>query len=174
MVTIPIRICRRYPKASTITILTLLLVTIVKGPYQLCKIRAPNYYITNQRTNTNNLIQNNNKTPLDFAIIGFPRCATTTFMHYLNTEHIWTPREEKCRTRRNNDNNDGGDLSQYLATHAPRGTSTKRGIKCSRAALSVTTLLWYRDYFSETRLMIGVRHPVTWFESYYNFVAARR
>lgn len=44
-----------------------------------------------------------------------------------------------------------------------------RGIKCPQDISSDVAMHNYAKYFPNTKLIIGVRHPVLWFESLYNF-----
>ena len=44
-----------------------------------------------------------------------------------------------------------------------------RGIKCPRGLDTLSMLRYYVQNFPTTKLLVGIRHPVTWFESFYNF-----
>ena len=44
-----------------------------------------------------------------------------------------------------------------------------RGIKCPRGLDTLSMLRYYTTNFPTTKLLVGIRHPVTWFESFYNF-----
>lgn len=50
-------------------------------------------------------------------------------------------------------------------------SSLHRGIKCPQDIWSSATSIQegYKKYFYKTKLIIGLRHPVLWFESLYNF-----
>lgn len=47
----------------------------------------------------------------------------------------------------------------------------QRGLKCPQDIWSSSTSIQegYKKYFHKTKLIIGLRHPVLWFESMYNF-----
>ena len=51
----------------------------------------------------------------------------------------------------------------------PHGSQYKRGYKAPNEISSLNSLQSLRRYFPETKLIVGVRHPVKWFESWYNF-----
>jgi hypothetical protein len=49
------------------------------------------------------------------------------------------------------------------------GYQYRRGYKAPRDITSVNALRAFGRYFPHTKLIIGVRHPVLWFQSFYNF-----
>lgn len=101
---------------------------------------------------------------LDFAILGHAKCATTFISQWLSSHpsiQIWD--YEVC------DLYDGrpDKLSRKLYEELPRG-DYQRGFKCP-GHFARRSLRYFRRYFSKAHLIVGVRHPVRWFESYYNF-----
>eukprot|EP00816_Leptocylindrus_hargravesii_P002039 CAMPEP_0196816242 /NCGR_PEP_ID=MMETSP1362-20130617/54270_1 /TAXON_ID=163516 /ORGANISM="Leptocylindrus danicus, Strain CCMP1856" /LENGTH=419 /DNA_ID=CAMNT_0042193493 /DNA_START=64 /DNA_END=1320 /DNA_ORIENTATION=- len=103
---------------------------------------------------------------LDFAVVGFPKCGTSTMMHYLNTAESWVPDVEMCQL---NTHKNKLKLIQKLKEHGESNPNQKRGIKCPASAESALSHKHYRKYFPKTNFITGVRHPVEWFESFYNF-----
>lgn len=102
---------------------------------------------------------------LNLAIIGFPKTGTSTLMHYLHMSsqvHVFD--EERCEMGYNQH----VKLIESLYNDIPPG-DVIRGIKCPRDLEIPFALKNYETYFHETDFMVGVRHPVEWFESFYNF-----
>ena len=101
---------------------------------------------------------------LNFAIAAFPKCGTSTLMHYFsqNTE-IHMHKDERCDLGYNHQVR----LIQDLYGDFPPGDFV-RGIKCPRDVENRLALLNYQRYFPKTDFIIGIRHPVKWFESFYN------
>lgn len=107
---------------------------------------------------------------LDFAIIAHPKTATTFLGDYLNrSEGIYIHSEEHCFMK-------SQKVTEFVTTHLPlykqwrkEGKDVKIGIKCPG--------VFYRDidmdnldrYFPNTKLIVGLRHPISWFESFYNY-----
>ena len=103
---------------------------------------------------------------LDFAIVASPKTGTTEQMHYLaNHPEIQMYKHEL-----------------HILTHhtpamlvktlydLPPGRQYKRGYKSPHEFERKFFTRYYRQYWPNTKLIIGVRHPVKWFESHYNFV----
>ncbi|CAB9528585.1 expressed unknown protein [Seminavis robusta] len=102
---------------------------------------------------------------LNVAIIGFPKTGTTTLMKYLHKSrqvHIFD--EERCEMTYNHH----ARLTESLYRDIPPGR-TIRGIKCPRDVESKWARQNYQTFFPKTDFMVGLRHPVLWFESFYNF-----
>ena len=108
---------------------------------------------------------------LDFAIIAFPKSGTTFMKEYLNlSDETWLHEKEFCIK---NDN----DLQRFINTYhrmhtelkqTTSGKGVKFGLKCP-GVLYRNDIQIYRKYFRNTKLIIGLRHPVSWFESFYNY-----
>ena len=105
---------------------------------------------------------------LDFAILGHAKCATSFIMKYLNAHDqvkIWD--YEVCDLYFHRP----ASLVRKLYTDFPSDGQHLhwRGFKCPSHFSSRKALLYFRRYFRSTKLIIGLRHPVWWLESYYNF-----
>ena len=107
---------------------------------------------------------------IDFAIYGFPKTGTTTLLNALERHtEVFMPPSEFCQLHQ-----EGGDKSwaNYLLKHSPESIQTtkqKCGIKCPafvRLPSATENLLQVSD---NVRLIIGLRHPVNWFQSFYNY-----
>jgi hypothetical protein len=65
-------------------------------------------------------------------------------------------------------------LTRYLYQALPHDTSKDRmprGLKCPQDLSSDFSLPNYERYFGQTKLIIGIRSPLSFFESFYNFRA---
>ena len=101
---------------------------------------------------------------LSFSIVAFPKCGTSSLMAYLRnqTESIYMFDDERCELGWKQEVN----LVWHL--HANYRPGIQMGIKCPRDLEVDIAMENYRRYFPNTKFIIGVRHPVLWFESFYN------
>jgi len=112
---------------------------------------------------------------LDFAIIGFGKTGTTSILRHLS-EMTDSLSKEHCDLVVNKS---GNLLKDLYEDHARRFKQAKRdgeepedrlrGLKCPQDISSDYSIFNYAKYFPSTKLIIGIRHPVLWFESLYNF-----
>ena len=101
---------------------------------------------------------------LNFAIIAFPKCGTSTLMHYFDQNpEVQTFVDERCELG----GNQQARLIEDLYDKIPAGDYV-RGIKCPRDLENTLALNNYVKFFPNTNLLIGVRHPVKMMESFYN------
>jgi hypothetical protein len=115
---------------------------------------------------------------LDFAIIGFAKTGTTSMLRHLSEELTHMLPSESCGLA---DENNGiaklvkdmyADRSKRLEIAEINGEildELPRGIKCPQDISSEFSMHNYAKYFPKTKLIVGIRHPVLWFESLYNF-----
>lgn len=102
---------------------------------------------------------------LNLAIIGFPKTGTSTLMKYLHlSPQVQVFEEERCEMGYNQH----AKLMASLYKDMPEGDLI-RGIKCPRDLEVSLALQNYQTYFPQTDFMVGLRHPIEWFESFYNF-----
>jgi len=119
-----------------------------------------------------------NRTDLDFAILGFPKTGTT-FLIYALLQHpqVIMPPDgtapyEFCQIHHKDGDQELRDWLKNSSSYKPAdmpSSSLKRGIKCPtmvRAMNSIENLMKVSD---ATKLIVGVRHPVLWFQSFYNY-----
>mmetsp|Transcript_10795 Transcript_10795/g.22090 ORF Transcript_10795/g.22090 Transcript_10795/m.22090 type:complete len:526 (+) Transcript_10795:35-1612(+) len=111
---------------------------------------------------------------LDFSIVGFPKTGTTTLLRHLSKVTDALPAEH-CGLVTNNTatllKDIYNDRARLLET-LKNGEEMKErllGLKCPQDISSDWSMHNYAKYFPRTKLIIGVRHPVLWFESFYNF-----
>ena len=101
---------------------------------------------------------------LNFAIIGFPKCGTSTLMHYFHqNKEVQIFKEERCDLG----SNQQVRLVRDMYNRFPAGDFVK-GIKCPSNLESDLALSNYGNYFPNTDFIVGIRHPVKWMESFYN------
>lgn len=102
---------------------------------------------------------------LHFSIVGFPKTGTSTLMLYLknHTQSIFIFEDERCEMGWNQH---VALLKDLYEEYQP---NLLLGIKCPRDLEVDYALNNYRSFFPETRFIVGVRNPIRWFESFYNF-----
>jgi hypothetical protein len=113
---------------------------------------------------------------LDFAILGVAKCGTSTMKRWL-CEHP----EIQCPPREVNDLSRGRPawLVERLY-ELPEGDYFKRGYKSPKeiafedASSQANAMKYLTQYWPKTKVMIGLRHPVLWFNSFYNFRLRQR
>ena len=112
---------------------------------------------------------------LDFAIVGFAKTGTTSMLKHLS-EITHMPSSESCGLSDENIvkfvKDMYSDRSKRLDIEEKNGHEfheALRGLKCPQDISSEVSMHNYAKYFPKTKLIIGVRHPVRWFESLYNF-----
>jgi hypothetical protein len=99
---------------------------------------------------------------LDFAILGHAKCATSFVMNWLRQhESVQMWDYEVCDLN----NRQPASLVRKLYQDLPAGADYQRGFKCP-GHFSREPLRYFRQYFPQTKLIVGLRHPVRWFERY--------
>ena len=102
---------------------------------------------------------------LNFSIAGFPKCGTSTMMEYLEkSPYTKVAQKEKCELGYGRQ----AKLVRDLYEELPEGRYV-RGIKCPRDLENEFSMQNYQKYFRDTHFLVGLRHPVDWFQSFYNF-----
>lgn len=101
----------------------------------------------------------------DFAIIGFGKCGTTTMMSWLGDHpEVYLPQAEDWSLVYQDPQ---GFIRRHYANYIPG--PYQRGYKCPGDIRDHTALQYLRTLWPRTKLLIGIRHPVLWFQSLYNF-----
>jgi hypothetical protein len=103
---------------------------------------------------------------LDFAIVGYPKCGTGTMKDWLrNHPETQMPAKEMQALSQGHPARAVWTLYKRL----PKG-DYKRGYK---SPFDITNkggaLDSLRTYWPKTKLIVGIRHPILWFQSFYNF-----
>jgi hypothetical protein len=95
-----------------------------------------------------------------------PKCATTASMFWLaNHQDVQMPRHEVHAMIAGRP----AELVRTLYDELEPGYHYKRGYKAPRDITNANALTAFATYFPATKLIIGVRHPVLWFQSFYNY-----
>lgn len=106
---------------------------------------------------------------LDFAIIGFPKCGTTTveanlgLVAPLPISDVCTPIHQTVYYAYHN----------WPRIYGNNETKVLRGTKCP-AFINDDWLIEWSTYLPKTKLILGIRHPVLWFQSFWNMQAGNR
>lgn len=104
---------------------------------------------------------------LDFVITGFPKCGTTALMRNLAAATTMPPETDVCTPPEN---------TVYYAYHSwarqygPSNRKPLKGNKCP-SYLDTGSIPGYAAKLPRTRLIVGIRHPVTWFQSFHIMVS---
>jgi len=117
---------------------------------------------------------------VDFAIIGNPKCGTTFLMHWLSrTKDTFVHNGELCSMSKNMPHEltnkyyhqvtDSGRIALTDEGHRIKG-----GLKCPKEISTESGLDNWSRFFPETKFIIATRHPVSWFQSFYNYHAYGR
>ena len=120
--------------------------------------------LTENKLSNPGSIHENYSNLLHYAIIGHPKTASTFTASWLAAHpELKADKEEIYHLQDKN-------LEKFIAylRQLPQG---KRGYKAPRDIVQVHTLGYLGKHFPQTRLIVGVRHPVNWFQSYYNYRA---
>jgi hypothetical protein len=122
---------------------------------------------------------------MDYAIVGFPKCGTTTMGQALG-RLAQAPKGDTCLSVHDsvyesyhdwNESQKGQYGEQQLLRVLSTDTDTRvnqnilTGIKCPRGleSNSFSVASWGR-HLPDTKLIVGLRHPVLFFQSFYNFL----
>jgi hypothetical protein len=123
-------------------------------------------------SNNKNLIYHGNVSLLlDFGILGFGKCGTSTMLHWL-AEHpeIRAFRHEKFELVHKKWRLFVRQLYEELPpVEDGNHHHYKRGYKSPRDIRYNHVLDYYRMHFVRAKIILGIRHPVTWFQSLYNY-----
>lgn len=102
---------------------------------------------------------------MDFSIVGFPKTGTSTLMFYLEqyTDSIFIFPDERCELGWNQ------HVKLIRAMYREYQPHRRMGIKCPRDLEIDLSMSNYNRFFPTTKFIVGLRHPVLWFQSFYNF-----
>ncbi|CAB9507497.1 expressed unknown protein [Seminavis robusta] len=103
---------------------------------------------------------------LDFAIIGFEKSGSSTFMQWLGAHpQVQCFQEEIYDLYQNKT----GAMVWRLHTQLKPGFEYKRGYKSPGDIFLANTIHLLDEYFPKTRLILSLRHPILYYQSIYNF-----
>lgn len=114
---------------------------------------------------------------LDFIVAGHPKCGTTSLMHALYQHPQVLMYNHEVHSLQNGKAAELVELLHSLPeSNGTRGRdyySYKRSYKAPNEIRRSLTLWLIRQYFPRTKLVVGLRHPVWWFQSWWNFKTAQ-
>jgi hypothetical protein len=100
---------------------------------------------------------------LQFSVVGFPKCGSSTLMHHLRDHpevHMFA--DERCECS----SNQHARLIKDLYSDFPASTASQhyvRGIKCPMdLENNMVSIANYKKFFPKTDFIVGIRHPVLW------------
>ena len=106
---------------------------------------------------------------IDIFVIGFSKTGTTTIMQWLTTPESFMANFEQCKYV----NMYGRKIKFYqhniLKRAKRKHPDTIVGLKCPISMRTGVFEYTYSKLLPKIDLIIGLRHPVRWFESYYNY-----
>ncbi len=109
--------------------------------------------------------ENNSK--LDFIMGGFPKTGSTSILHLFrdnNETNVLSREFCSCSS-----NDKANHLLTILDDLEIKSDNMKRGIKCPTALWNTKGLNQLQHINHEIKIIIGVRHPIHWFQSFYNY-----
>lgn len=127
------------------------------------------------------------KNIIDFFIVGFPKCGTTALLYaFKKNNETLMPSKEYCDISSSKMTPSESEQSllklkstmeelmpnpHKSSSHESRhvDSAVKRGIKCPMAIRNIKSIETMMNHNSDVRIIIGVRHPVLFFESFYNY-----
>lgn len=105
---------------------------------------------------------------IEFAVTGFAKTGTSYLLHHvLNTPETFMGGEEHCLS--------SSDVTKKISMYKPGEmmadgrTRIKNGLKCPRDLQDVHGLENYEKHFPRTKFIVSLRHPILWFQSFYNY-----
>ena len=114
---------------------------------------------------------------LQFAVIGHAKTGTTFLLRQWLGKHpqILMPQRETHHALENYPKKGAITLIKVMAslndTHLDPKAVVHRGIKNPALVHELVGLGNLQIYFPRTKLIVGLRHPVWWFQSFYNFLS---
>lgn len=119
------------------------------------------------------IVSNDTSWLLHFAVVGFPKCGTSTLMElFVQSRTVAMFPEERCDLAYNQQAALIRDLHATAVNQSKElGPSEQklRGLKCplnlENTKLGVRA---FNQYFPQTDFIVGIRHPILWLESFYN------
>jgi hypothetical protein len=101
---------------------------------------------------------------LDFAVLGHSKCGTTETLHWLGGHKDVVMYDYELHSL---GQGHPAELVKYLY-ELPKGDFL-RGYKSPHELQRQNSVRFLRKYWPKTKIIVGLRHPVLWFGSYYNF-----
>jgi len=109
---------------------------------------------------------------LDFVIAGFPKCGTTTLVYaFRDHEETDVGSKEKCAFTSPQISDSRAVQRMYMESllELNQSPDMKRGMKCPTGIKNADSIERLHMHSPQAKVIIGVRHPVFFLQSYYNY-----
>jgi hypothetical protein len=112
---------------------------------------------------------------LDFAIVGYPKTATSFLLGWLaQHQQVLARTSEMYQLQQGRVGDFVASMKELgppmtAASNASNADPYRRGYKAPRDIENPVAMGELRTHWPEAKLIVGLRHPVLWFESFYNF-----
>jgi hypothetical protein len=107
---------------------------------------------------------------LDFAIVGNAKCGTSTIMNWLGLHpQIQIPQDELYHLKYEEPWDLLGVFYDYFGDVSMLRPDSIKGYKSPNDVGEERPMRLIRTYFPQTKLIVGIRHPIRMMESFYNF-----
>ena len=119
-----------------------------------------------------NITPNMTQDLIDFSVPGFPKCGTTFLLRGIlgASQHIYMGAKDENGWYTEMHQLARGNLTGFLSYFQSNNVSSvKRGFKNPVALISEPILYHMSTYFPKIKMIVSIRHPITWFESLYNY-----
>lgn len=125
--------------------------------------------VSTSSNEVNNVIihKHSNNTKLDFLMGGFPKTGSTSILHLFRGNNETNVLAKEFCSYSSEDN--VIHMQKMLDKLESKSKDMKRGIKCPMALWNAKGLRKLNDINKHIKIIVGVRHPVLWFESFYNY-----
>lgn len=150
--------------------------TVTMGQGGLSTKRGPHANFDNGSLSPNNRSHTTEHDGIDFFIAGFPKCGTSTLVYtFKENEETEMPDTEYCsigrRDRPHEFAIDGLKTMMKKEYSKPSETGKRllKGMKCPSSIRYIKSVERLEMLNSETKVIVGVRHPVLFFQSYFNY-----
>lgn len=111
-------------------------------------------------------------TTLDFVIAGFPKCGTTTLLFaFVGHEETDIGRKEKCSFTNPHlsDKRALHKIDREALAELSDSRDIQRGLKCPNGIKNSDSIERLHMHSPRAKIFVGVRHPILFFQSYYNY-----
>lgn len=111
-------------------------------------------------------------TTLDFVIAGFPKCGTTTLLFaFAGHEETEISPKEKCSftNPQLSDKRALHKIDKEALAELSESKDIQRGLKCPNGIKNSDSIERLYMHSPRAKIFVGVRHPILFFQSYYNY-----
>jgi hypothetical protein len=104
---------------------------------------------------------------LDFLMAGFAKTGSTSLLHLFKNHNETNVLESEMCTLSTDENME--EVSYSLDNISIKSPTMLRGIKCPTAMWNANGLSKLHENNPDLKIIIGLRHPISWFQSFYNY-----